>query len=88
MDRAERFFRALGWGERIDPMVAAWRDGDRKAAAELAPEELIREIFVFGDPDRQRERLDEFADAGITTFVITPIGGPDQLPELIDAMAR
>ena len=28
----EAFFRALGWGEAIDPMVAAWREGDRKAA--------------------------------------------------------
>ena len=28
----EAFFRALGWGDAIDPMVAAWREGDRKAA--------------------------------------------------------
>ena len=26
----EAFFRALGWGDAIDPMVAAWREGDRK----------------------------------------------------------
>ncbi|MFL5821124.1 MAG: LLM class F420-dependent oxidoreductase [Solirubrobacteraceae bacterium] len=84
----ERFFRSLGWGPRIDPMVEAWRAGDRKAAAERAPEDLIAEIFVFGDPQRQRARLDEFAAAGITTFVLTPIAAAERLPELIDALAR
>jgi probable F420-dependent oxidoreductase len=84
----ERFFRGLGWGEQIDPMVEAWSGGDRKAAAELAPRDLIEEIFVFGEPDAQRARLDEFAAAGITTFVLTPIAPPDELPGLIDALAR
>ncbi|HEX2396957.1 MAG TPA: LLM class flavin-dependent oxidoreductase [Solirubrobacteraceae bacterium] len=84
----ERFFRSLGWGERIDPMVEAWRGGDRKAAAERAPEDLIAEIFIFGDPQRQRARLDEFAAAGITTFVLTPIAPAERLAELIDALAR
>ena len=31
----EAFFRGLGWGEAIDPMVEAWRGGDRKRALEL-----------------------------------------------------
>lgn len=84
----ERFFRALGWGPQLDPMVDAWRSGDRQAAAERAPEELIREIFVFGEPEAQRERLEEFAQAGITTFVLTPIASPERLPELIPALAR
>lgn len=84
----ERFFRGLGWGEAIDPMVEAWRDGDRQAAAERAPESLIREIFVFGNPDQQRDRLEEFASAGITTFVLTPIAAPDRLSELIGGLAR
>jgi probable F420-dependent oxidoreductase len=84
----ERFFRALGWGDAIDPMVQAWREGDRPAAAERAPESLIREIFVFGTPDEQRARLEEFAAGGITTFVLTPIAAPDRLSELIEGLAR
>jgi alkanesulfonate monooxygenase SsuD/methylene tetrahydromethanopterin reductase-like flavin-dependent oxidoreductase (luciferase family) len=81
----EAFFRALGWGGAIDPMVDAWRGGDRKGAAALAPEELLREIFVFGRPGEMRERLDEFAAAGITTLCLMPLCGPDELNELIDA---
>lgn len=81
------FFRWLGWGERIDPMVAAWQGGDRQKALELVPEDLIREIFLFGSPEQIKERAGAFAEAGITTLVLTPIAPPEQLPGLIDALA-
>jgi probable F420-dependent oxidoreductase len=83
----EAFFRWLGWGEAIDPMVEAWRACDRQRALEAAPEELIREIFVFGDAEQQKLRLGEFVTAGITTPVLTPICPPDELPAAIDALA-
>jgi probable F420-dependent oxidoreductase len=82
------FFRWLGWGEQLDPMVEAWRAGDRQRALELAPEDLIREIFVFGSPEEQHERLEAFREAGITTFVLTPICAPEDLPGQITALAR
>jgi hypothetical protein len=83
----EAFFRWLGWGEAIDPMVDAWNAGDRERAREAAPEELIREIFIFGEPDEQKRRLGEFVQRGITTPVLTPICAPDQIPAAIDALA-
>ena len=83
----EAFFRQLGWGTAIDPMVAAWRAGDRRQAAELAPEELLREVFVFGGPGAMRERLLEFAGAGVTTLCLMPLCAPDELPALIDGLA-
>jgi probable F420-dependent oxidoreductase len=83
----EAFFRWLGWGEALDPMVDAWRAGDRARARESAPDELIREIFVFGSPDEQKERLAQFAERGITTPVLTPICAPDELPAMIDSLA-
>jgi probable F420-dependent oxidoreductase len=83
----EAFFRWLGWGEQIDPMVDAWNAGDRQRARELAPEDLIREIFIFGEPESQKLRLGEFVEAGITTPVLTPICPPEQLPAQIDALA-
>jgi len=83
----EAFFRALGYGEAIDPMVAAWREGDRKLAVSKVPEDLVGEIFVFGDPAAMKERLGEFAARGITTPVLTPIAPPAQLAGLIDALA-
>jgi probable F420-dependent oxidoreductase len=83
----EAFFRSLGWGEQLDPMVTAWRDGDRQAALERAPDALIEEIFVFGTPDEQRDRLEQYVARGITNLVLTPIAGPEDLPGLIDALA-
>ena len=81
------FFRWLGWGERIDPMVAAWEAGDRGRALELVPDDLVREVFVFGEPDAQRERLGAFAEAGVTTFVLAPLCEPPALAAFIDGVA-
>jgi alkanesulfonate monooxygenase SsuD/methylene tetrahydromethanopterin reductase-like flavin-dependent oxidoreductase (luciferase family) len=81
------FFRWLGWGERIDPMVGAWEAGDRARALELVPDDLVREVFVFGDGPAQHERLREFADAGIKTFVLAPACEPGEWPAVIDALA-
>jgi probable F420-dependent oxidoreductase len=83
----EAFFRWLGWGEAIDPAVEAWNAGDRAQAREAVPEELIREIFVFGSPGEQKARLGEFVQRGVTTPVLTPICAPDELPATIDALA-
>jgi probable F420-dependent oxidoreductase len=82
------FFRWLGWAEQLDPMVAAWRAGDRQRALELAPDRLIDEIFMFGSPEEHHERLTQFAAGGITTFVLTPITAPEDLPRMISALAR
>jgi probable F420-dependent oxidoreductase len=70
------FFRWLGHGDELEPVVQAWNAGDRKRALELAPEALVREIFLLGPYEAQRERLAQFADAGITTAVIAFLGPP------------
>jgi len=84
----EAFFRAHGWGERIDPMVQAWNEGDRRRALELAPEELVREICIFGTPEQQRERLQEFVARGIQTPILTPVCPPQQVGPLIEAWMK
>jgi probable F420-dependent oxidoreductase len=81
------FFRALGWAEAIDPMVTAWRAGDRKLALEHVPDELVREVFVLGSPGEMCARMEEFAARGITTLVPLLVAAPDELPGLIDALA-
>ena len=81
------FFRWLGRGDEIQPLVDAWNAGDRKRAVELAPEELVREIFLLGTVDEQRERLAQFADAGIDTGVLALFAPRSAIPDLIDAFA-
>jgi hypothetical protein len=82
----EAFYRWLGYGEKIDEMVEAWNAKDRQKAAEVAPWELIEEMFIFGSPEEMQERLGAFVEGGITLPVITPITTPDRLGELIDAL--
>jgi len=81
------FFRWLGWGERIDPVLEAWEDGDRRRAVELVPDDLVREVFLFGDAAAQRERLQAFAEGGITTFVLTPVCEPSEVARFVDDLA-
>ncbi|HEX5713781.1 MAG TPA: LLM class F420-dependent oxidoreductase [Solirubrobacterales bacterium] len=81
------FYRWLGYGEQIEPMVTAWEGGDRQAAAAAAPWELIEDMFIFGTPEQMRERLDAFVAGGITLPILTPIVTPDKLGETIAALA-
>jgi probable F420-dependent oxidoreductase len=81
------FYRWLGYGEQIEPMVTAWEAGDRQAAAAAAPWELIEDMFIFGTPEQMRERLDAFVAGGITLPILTPIVTPDKLAEAIDSLA-
>ena len=83
----ENFYRWLGYGEKIDPMVEAWNAKDRQKAAEEAPWDLIEEMFIFGEPAQMKERLEAFVEGGITLPVITPITTPERLGGLIEALA-
>ena len=81
------FYRWLGYGEQIEPMVSAWQSGDRQAAAAAAPWELIEDMFIFGSPEQMQERLAAFVAGGITLPILTPIVPPDKLGETIAALA-
>jgi probable F420-dependent oxidoreductase len=83
----EAFFRWLGYGERIEEMVGAWRERDRERATAAAPWELIEDVFIFGSPEEMTERLDRYVEGGITLPVLTPVTTPDRFAELIEAIA-
>jgi len=81
------FFRWLGFGDELEPLVQAWNAGDRKRAVELVPEQLVREIFLLGPVEAQRERLAEFGTAGVGTGVLALSCDPGELPALLQAFA-
>jgi probable F420-dependent oxidoreductase len=83
----EAFFRWLGYGDRIDQMVRAWKAKDREAAITAAPWGLIEDTFIFGTPVEMRDRLQAYVAGGITLPVVTPITTPDKLGEMIEALA-
>jgi len=81
------FFRWLGHGDEVDPVVSAWGEGDRRLALELAPDELVREIFLLGPIEAQRERLEAFAEAGVETAVLALVGAPADLAAAVEGFA-
>ena len=81
------YFRWLGFAEQIDPMVEAWEGGDRKGAVELVPDDLAKDVFIFGSPEEQKERLAAYVEKGVTTLCVTPIAPPDQVGGLVEALA-
>ena len=64
------FHEWLGRGELMAPMQEAWAAGDRKAALEAIPDELVDDLVVHGEPAACRERIQEYVDNGITTPVL------------------
>ena len=81
------FFRWLGFADEVEPVVEAWNAGDRKRAVELVPDAVVRDIFLLGPVEAQRERLAEFGRAGISTAVLALACRPQDVPTLIDAFA-
>jgi probable F420-dependent oxidoreductase len=81
------FYRWLGYGEQIEPMLEAWNAGDRQAAAAAAPWEAIEDMFILGTPEQMKERLAAFVEGGITLPIVTPIVPPERVGEAIEALA-
>jgi probable F420-dependent oxidoreductase len=61
------FHEWLGRGEMLAGMWQHWRAGDRKAALEAIPDDLIDQLIVHGTPGACRERVAEYVEAGIHT---------------------
>jgi alkanesulfonate monooxygenase SsuD/methylene tetrahydromethanopterin reductase-like flavin-dependent oxidoreductase (luciferase family) len=83
----EKHCRSLGYGDLIDPMVNAWRSGDRKAALQLAPWEAIEQLFLVGTPGQIKSKLEAYVDAGVTVPIVVAYVPPRRLDAAIDALA-
>lgn len=61
------------WLERADLLAAtwaAWQRGDRRAAAEAVPDELVDALFVHGSPRHCVEHVRRYVEAGVTVPVL------------------
>jgi probable F420-dependent oxidoreductase len=81
------FHEWLGRGEVLKPMWDAWSAGDRKGALEVIPDEVVDDLVVWGKPEECLEKVQAYADAGISTPfpMVVPFGDP---MEAIRAIAR
>ena len=77
----EAFLRWIGMGDLIDPVLQAWRSGDRAGALAAMSDELITDLLVVGDVDSCRERLAEYRAGGVRVPAVAPFSGKADLGE-------
>ncbi len=82
------FHEWLGRGEKLAAMNAAWAAGDRKAALEAVPDEVVDDLIVHGSPEACRARVREYVDNGLDTPVLAVVpAGSVQMREAVRALA-
>jgi probable F420-dependent oxidoreductase len=81
------FHRWLGRGDALTPMWNAWREGDRKLANEVIPDEVVDELVIHGSYDECREHVGRYIEAGveIPSIAIVPFGV--DLKEAVEGLA-
>jgi F420-dependent oxidoreductase-like protein len=61
-------FRRAGYTEAAEEVQALWVKGDKSAAIQRVPEEMVLKTNLIGTPEMIRERLDAYKTAGVTTL--------------------
>ena len=74
------FHEWLGRGDQLADLWRLWKEGDRKAAAESIPNEVVDQLLVWGKPEQCREHIQRYIDNGVTTPAPALFCGPDELP--------
>src|SRR6266404_6121981 len=75
--REQNFYNKLvstyGFAAAAREVQELYLDGKRAAAMEALPDELIDMTCIAGPPDRARERLRAFRDAGVESLIVSPM---------------
>jgi probable F420-dependent oxidoreductase len=82
------FHAWLGRGDLLAKTWELWKAGDRKAAAEAIPDEVLDDLLVWGRPEACKEHIARYMENGVTTPAPALFCGPDQLRDVIRALAR
>jgi probable F420-dependent oxidoreductase len=77
----------LGRGAALRPVWDAWAAGDRRAATDLVPDDVIDQLFLWGDGARVRRGLERFARAGASTTVPVIHGTADEVRSTLHELA-
>jgi probable F420-dependent oxidoreductase len=80
------FHRWLGREPVLTPIWKAWAAGDRKAALAAIPDSLVDELIMHGSPSECRDKVEAYAEAGVTVPVMALLPAPDLTPETLPAL--
>lgn len=68
------FHEWLGRGPLLADMWAAWKAGDRKAALEAIPDEVVDDLLPSGSPAQVKQQVQSYLDNGVTTVTMLVVG--------------
>ena len=85
--RYRRVMAEAGFPEEVDAVARAWNAGDEERARRLVPTALLDKVSVVGPPERCRERLQQYREAGIDLPIIgTRTSGPGAKQRAMEAI--
>lgn len=70
--RYNRLLAEAGFGEAVRAIKDAFDAGGREAAARVVPDGLIDAVALAGTPERCRERLADYRQAGLALPIVSP----------------
>ena len=75
--RTQNFYNALvqryGFEDAAREVQDLYLDGKKEEAAAALPGELIDKVSLCGPPERIKERLEHYREAGVGTLMVTPM---------------
>ena len=84
VDSYGRFFTECGFGTEVEAVNEAWQAGDRAGAVKQVSPRFLDGLGIVGSADSCRQRLGDFAKAGLTQPVVFPFSpDPAPLPSLL-----
>jgi probable F420-dependent oxidoreductase len=81
------FHEWLGRGDQLARLWELWAAGDRQAAADSIPDEVVDDLLVWGPVERCREQIGRYVANGVTTTCPALFVSPDQLRPTLHALA-
>jgi alkanesulfonate monooxygenase SsuD/methylene tetrahydromethanopterin reductase-like flavin-dependent oxidoreductase (luciferase family) len=84
--RGKNFYNSLaqryGYEEAAAEIQDLYLEGRKGEAAGAVPDELVDEVCLVGPPERIRDRMGAWREAGVTTLIATTLQ-----PEAIKALS-
>jgi probable F420-dependent oxidoreductase len=82
------FHEWLGRGDMLASMWKHWKEGDRNAALEAIPEEVVDALIVNGPPEACREQIERYVENGVDTPALALIHTDDLKQSIRDLAPR
>jgi probable F420-dependent oxidoreductase len=67
------FHEWLGRGPLLEEMWSAWKGGDRKAALEAIPDQVVDDLVLHGSPTEVKAQVRRYMDNGVTTVALAVV---------------